>query len=163
VNADVRLSPAGAADDAEWLTVTAWQGDGLVVDRLREVGPGRYRTTEPIPVHGNWKALIRLHHGNSLTAVPVFLPRDQAIPAKAVPAGDGFTRSFVADHQILQREQKAAAPGLAVAAYLVVVAIALALLALLVWGLHRLASGGASPRPPREAAARTPGLAGTHA
>ena len=164
VNADVRLSPADAADDAEWLTVTAWQGGGLVVDRLREVGPGRYRTTEPIPVHGNWKALIRLHHGNSLTAVPVFLPRDQAIPAKEVPAGDGFTRSFVADHQILQREQKAAAPGLAVAAYLVVVAIALALLALLVWGLHRLASGGgAPPRPPREAAARAPELAGTHA
>ena len=54
--------------------------------------------------------------------------------------------------------------GLAVAAYLVVVAIALALLALLVWGLHRLAGGGAAPpRPPREPAARAPELAGTHA
>ena len=89
VNADVRLSPAGAADDAEWLTATAWQGDGLVVDRLRKVGPGHYRTTEPIPVNGNWKSLIRLHHGNSLTAVPVFLPRDQAIPAKEVPGAGG--------------------------------------------------------------------------
>ncbi len=163
VNADVRLSPTGAADHAEWLTATAWQGDGLVVDRLRKVGPGHYRTTEPIPVNGNWKALIRLHNGNSLTAVPVFLPRDQAIPAKEVPARAEFTRTFVADHQILQREQKAAAGWLTIAAYLGVVAIALALLALLVWGLHRLASGGGgAPRPPREAA-RAPELAGTHA
>ncbi|HYI35091.1 MAG TPA: hypothetical protein VEX39_00675, partial [Thermoleophilaceae bacterium] len=164
VNADVRLSPTGAADDAEWLTATAWQGEGLVVDRLRKVGPGHYRTTEPIPVNGNWKALIRLHNGNSLTAVPVFLPRDQAIPAKEVPARAEFTRTFVADHQILQREQKAAASWLTIAAYLVVVAISLALLALLVWGLHRLASGGGgAPRPPREAAARAPELAGSHA
>ena len=164
VNADVRLNPAGAADDAEWLTATAWQGDGLVVDRLRKVGPGHYRTTEPIPVNGNWKALIRLHNGNSLTAVPVFLPRDQAIPAKEVPARAEFTRTFVADHQILQREQKAAASWLTIAAYLIVVAISLSLIALLVWGLHRLASGGGgAPRPPREAASRAPELAGSHA
>ena len=56
-SADVTLTPRDAADDAEWLTVTAWQGGGLVVDRLERVGPGGYRTTEPIPVHGNWKAL----------------------------------------------------------------------------------------------------------
>jgi hypothetical protein len=117
-------------------------------------------------VNGNWKSLIRLHNGNSLTAVPVFLPRDQAIPAKEVPARAEFTRTFVADHQILQREQKAAAPGLTVAAYLVVVGIALALLALLVWGLHRLAAGGRSgaSRPPRgETSQRAPELAGSHA
>ncbi len=152
VSADVRLTPATAADHAEWLTATAWQGDGLVVDRLRRVGPGHYRTTEPIPVHGNWKALIRLHNGNSLTAVPLFLPRDQAIPATEVPARERFTRSFVADHKLLQREQKAAAPGLAPAAYLVVVAIALSLLAVLVWGLHRLgcAPGAGPPRSRRE-------------
>ena len=140
VNADVTLSPPDAADDAEWLTATAWQGDGLVVDRLERVGPGRYRTTKPIPVHGNWKALIRLHNGNSLTAVPIFLPSDEALKAKEVPAEASFQRAFVADHEILQREQKSAAPGLTVMAYLVVVAIALSLLALLAWGLHRLGS-----------------------
>jgi hypothetical protein len=165
VDAQVRLDPVDAADDAEWLTLTAWQGDGFVVDRLRRVGPGRYRTNEPVPVHGNWKALIRLHNGNSLTAVPVFLPRDEAIPAKEVPAQAQFTRPFVADHQILQREQKAAASWLTIAAYGVVVAIALALLLLLVWGLHRLAAGGAAgpPRPPREAPRTSPELAGSHA
>src|SRR3954469_2967479 len=68
VNATVRLSPPSAADDAEWFDATAWQGGGLVLDHLKRVGDGVYRTTEPIPVHWNWKSLIRLHHGNSLTA-----------------------------------------------------------------------------------------------
>ena len=149
VQADVTMSPRDAADDAEWLMATAWQGDGLVVDELERVGPGRYRSTEPIPVHGNWKSLIRLHNGNSLTAIPVFLPEDTAIPAKEVPAQARFSREFIADHEILQREQKSTAAGLAVAAYLVVLMIALSLLGLLAWGLHRLGS------PPPEKPART--------
>jgi hypothetical protein len=152
VAATVRLDPPDAADDAEWLTVTAWQGDGLVLDRMERVGPGTYRSTEPIPVHGNWKALIRLHHGNSLTVAPIFLPEDRAIPAKEVPAPAQFTREFVPDHEVLQREQKSAAPALTVIAYGVVVLIALGLLVLLAWGLHRLST--ASSAPP--AAAREP-------
>ena len=159
VNADVTLSPRDAADDAEWLQVTAWQGDGLVVDHLERVGPGRYRTTEPIPVHGNWKALLRLHNGDSLTAVPIFLPRDEAIPAEEVPATATFTRTFIADHQILQREQKAAAPALTILAYGVVVGIALSLLILLAWGLHRLAVTGAATGPTPPARRRTHRLA----
>ena len=169
VHADVTLSPRDAADEAEWLQVTAWQGDGLVVNQLERVGPGRYRTTEPIPVHGNWKSLVRLHNGNSLTAVPIFLPRDEAIPAKEVPATASFTRTFVADHEILQREQKAAAPWLTILAYGVVVGIALSLLILLAWGLHRLAVSGAATGPvppPRRRShrfARSPRRPLTHA
>ena len=144
VNAVVEMDPRDAAADAEWLTVTAWQGDGLVVDRLERVGPGRYRNTEPIPVHGNWKSLVRLHTGNSLAAIPIFLPRDPAIPAKEVPAEREFTRTFVADHEILQREQKPAAGWLTGVAYGIVIAIALALLVLLAWGLHRLATPDAA-------------------
>ena len=78
--------PADGADDAEWLTATAWQGGGLVVDRLERVAPGVYRTTEPIPVNGDWKTMIRLHRGNALTALPVYLPEDPAIPVEGVPA-----------------------------------------------------------------------------
>jgi hypothetical protein len=152
VAAAITLSPRDAADDAEWLTVTSWQGDGLVLDRLERTGEGQYRTTEPIPVHGEWKALLRLHHGNSLTAVPIFLPRDAAIPAPEVPADPSFTRTFVADHKILQREQKDVAGALPAIAYAVVAAIALGLLALLAWGLHRLGlpGTGAQPRWTRE-------------
>ena len=82
----MRVDPPSAAADAKWLTVTAWQGGGLVVDRLQRVGDGVYRTNQAIPVDGTWKALVRLHSGRSLLGVPVFLPEDPAIPAKAVPA-----------------------------------------------------------------------------
>ena len=81
VSARVALDPPNAANDARWLTATAWQGGGLVVNRLERVGPGIYRTTTPIPVHGKWKAMLRLHTGNSLEAIPIYLPRDAAIPA----------------------------------------------------------------------------------
>jgi hypothetical protein len=148
VEARVRLDPPDAAAEAEWLTMTAWQGGGLVVDQLEQVGPGAYRTTEPVPVHGNWKSLIRLHSGTSLTALPIFLPRDEAIPAEEVPATASFNRAFVPDQQILQREQKPASGWLTAAAYAVVIAISLALLALLAWGLHRL---GATPGGPGRA------------
>ena len=86
VSARIELSPRDAADDARWLTVTAWQGGGFVLDKLERVEPGVYRTTKPIPVHGEWKALLRLHRGNSLQGVPIYLPRDPAIPAVEVPA-----------------------------------------------------------------------------
>jgi hypothetical protein len=159
VNATVRIAPDPG--ESEWLTATAWQGGGLVVDRLERVGPGTYRTTEPIPVHGTWKALIRLHEGRSLTGVPVFLPDDPAIPAKGVPAEANFTRTFQADHEILQREQKGGSPALVALAYGTVIAIALGFLALLAWGVHRLAArrgGGGEPpaaAPRRERRARS--------
>ena len=151
VNADIEINPPEVADEAEWLNVTAWQGDGLVIDRLEQVGPGHYRTTEPIPVHSNWKSLIRLHSGNSLMVVPMFLPEDTAIPAKEVPASARFERTFVADHTVLQREQKSTAPALTAVAYGIVIAIALSLLGLLAWGLHRLGSPPPGGRPSAEA------------
>ena len=165
VNATVTLDPRDAGDDAEWLNVTAWQGGGLVVDRLRKVGPGTYRTTQPIPVHGTWKSIIRLHKGRSLSGIPLFLPDDPAIPAKGVPADPRFTRTFVADHEILQREQKGGSPGLVALAYGTVIAIALGFLGLLAWGVHRVAAGRPgggddTPRPttsrPRPKATRRP-------
>ena len=146
VQAAVDLSPPGAAADAEWFDVTAWQGGGLVVEPLTEVRPGRYRTVDPIPVHGDWKTMIRLEHGNSLTALPIYLPRDAAIPVGEVPAPPRFTRSFRNEHELLQREQTGGSPVVVALAYSVVVGIALGLLALLAWGLHRLSFGATQPR-----------------
>ncbi len=145
VQAVVTLSPPKAADEAKWLTVTAWQGDGFVVDHLEKVSQGVYRTTQPIPVHDDWKALIRLHVGRGLAAVPIFLPADAAIKAPETPALAQFSRPFVADHTVLQREQRPAAATITLLAYLVVGGIAFALLVLLVWGLHRLSVTGRKP------------------
>lgn len=158
VSARVVLKPRDAADGAQWLTITAWQGGGLVLDRLERVGPGVFRSTKPIPVHGNWKALLRLHRGDSLRAVPIYLPRDTAIPAREVPAGQSFTRSFVADKAILQREARDTSPWLSTIAYLSVLALALALLVGIALGLRRLALDGRAEWrvPPRRVLPRRP-------
>jgi len=140
VDATVRLDPASIGDHAYWLQAIAWQGGGLVTNPLREVAPGVYRTTEPIPVHGTWKTLIRLQRDDYVAGVPVYMPEDSAIPAPAVIAKPSFQRPFVDETQILQRELKSGVPGyLAGLAYSVVAAIVLSLLILLGWVLTRIA------------------------
>ncbi|MEA2404568.1 MAG: hypothetical protein QOE08_1215 [Thermoleophilaceae bacterium] len=152
VNAIVQLSPPDAARDADWLTVSAWQGGGLVVDRLKQIGPGRYRTTKPIPVSGEWKAMLRLEKGRRVVAAPLFLPDDKAIPAKGVAAQSGVTRALVADKKILQRESRAGSSWLTLPAYLLMLAIAAVWIVALTWGLRRLERG-----PRRRAAAAAVG------
>ena len=87
VAADVRITPADLiSDDPEWVTILSWQGGlandrGLVIDKLEKVGPGHYRSTQPIPVWGSWKTLLRVQDGNTMAAVPIFLPADPGIGA----------------------------------------------------------------------------------
>jgi hypothetical protein len=140
VNASFHLSPANAAAGAQWVTVTAWQGGGLVVDRLRRTAPGTYVTTRPIPVYGNWKTMLRIARGRALDAVPIYLPNDPAIPAREVAASSSFTRVFARDKKILQREAVGGDLWLAIPAYLLLLVIVAVWIAALAWGLHRLAS-----------------------
>jgi hypothetical protein len=152
VQATVRITPADGLDDANFANVTAWQGGGSVVSDLKRIGPGLYRTTKPFPVHDGWKAMVRVHTGRSLVAVPIYLPRDRAIPAPEVPARTSFTRPFERDVKILQREQKSGVPGgLKLAAYLTVGAIAAGLIVLIAWALLRLE--GVEARRPRRSRA----------
>jgi len=150
VAATIRFEPPRAVANAEWLTVTAWQGGGrLVVDRLRALGDGVYATTRPIPVGGSWKAMIRMNRGRDLAAVPVALPADAAIPVPAVPALASTTRAFERDRRVLQRERRQDVPGwLWGVAGLVVLSITSALLLVLGWGLVRLARRGGAPAGP---------------
>jgi hypothetical protein len=149
VSARIKMDPPDSVKDPEFLNVTAWQGGRTrVLDPLEQVGPGEYRTTKPIPVHGTWKSTLRMQQGDALISMPIFLPKDQAIPAPEVPAEASFTRAFLKDKKVLQREQKQGVPGfLTLAAYLTVLAIALALVALIAWSLLRVDRGG--PRSPR--------------
>jgi len=149
VDVGVRLSPADALDDPAWVQITAWQGQGLVVTDLERTGPGEYRTTEPVPVHGDWKTLLRIHDGRVLTAVPIYLPEDPAIPAGEVAATDGVTRAALPEVDLLQRELTASGGGLWTGANLVVLACTLALVAALSWGVGRYARlGSAGERLP---------------
>jgi hypothetical protein len=138
VDAVVRPQPAGLVSDPEWFDVSSWQGGGSVVASLEPAGDGAYRTTEPVPVYGEWKTLIRLHQGSSIVAVPIYMPRDPAIGAAGVPASDHFERAFIKDKELLLREAKTTSPWLSYVAYSVLTAIIIVWVLVLGWGLWRL-------------------------
>jgi hypothetical protein len=158
VDATIRIDPAQVGDDAYWLSAISWQGgDNLVLDDLRRTAPGVWQTTEPLPVYGTWKTLIRLHRDNYLAGVPIYMPEDTAIPAKAIPATASFDRPFVDETEILQREQTGDVAGYLVAlAYGVVALIVCALIALLGWVLVRVARDPEGGRAERDRAATRP-------
>jgi hypothetical protein len=161
-NITVRLDPADALDDPSWVQITSWQGQGLVVTPLEETGKGSYRTTEPVPLHDDWKTLLRIHDGRVLTAVPIYLPADEAIPADEITADDGVTRGAIPEIEVLQRELKASGGGLWLVANLVVLACTLVLITAMAWGVGRYSrrAGAREPfpdapaDPPSEAPAR---------
>ena len=153
----VRLEPADLVDDPSWVQVTAWQGDGLVVTMLERTGQGEYRTTEPVPLHGTWKTLLRIHDGRMLTAVPIYLPADEAIPAEEIPAEDGVTREAIPEIEILQRELTDSGGGLWLMGNLVVLACTLALIAIIGWGVGRYSRRAAVREPWPDAPADAPG------
>jgi len=147
VVATVKLDPPEAADNATWFDLTSWQGGngmfqssivGQWVVPLHKVAPGVYESSTPVPVYGKWKTLLRLATVNSLQAVPVYMPADPAIPAKGVPATPTFTRTFVPDKQVLQREAVGGSVNLQRAAYALLGLIGLVWIAGIAFGLRRL-------------------------
>ena len=107
VMAQVRLSEGVVDDETTWVQITAWQGggDGVVTDRLRRTGADTFESTKPVPVGGNWKTLLRVQDGRTLAAVPIYLPEDAPLDAAELPAEPSFTRDFVPEIDILQRER----------------------------------------------------------
>src|SRR5215203_3355336 len=155
-NISVQLDPADFVDDPAWVQITSWQGDGLVVDALEQTGEGAYRTAQPIPVDGTWKALLRVHDGRVLTAIPIYLPEDQALGEEEIPAEDGMTRSAIPEVEILQRELKESGGGLWAVANLVVLACTLALIAAISWGVGRYSRRASGREPYPDTAADPP-------
>ncbi|MFL6089494.1 MAG: hypothetical protein ACJ71Z_05080 [Aeromicrobium sp.] len=112
--AKVKVSPANLIDEnPTYVAILAWQGggDGVVVDRLRRTGPDTWESTRPVPAYGNWKTLLRVQDGRMLTAVPIFMAHDRALGAPELPAAKHFTRKFVPEITILQRERSFNAPS----------------------------------------------------
>ena len=154
-HATVRVEPRSLADNPAWATVTAWQGGGLHVDRLERIAPGVFHTTSPIPLHGSWKSLVRVHAGNAVLGAPVYMAADPAIPAAEVPAAAQFTRPLQRDTEVLQRERDFDVPAwLWGGASALVVALYLSLLAILSWGVARIGRDPVAKRVP--AATRSP-------
>ena len=154
VEATVRLDPPDAAEDASWIGAIAWQGGGLVSEPLDRVGEGVYETRTPLPVHGSWKSALRLHTGDRLLGLPVFLPADEAIPVDELPAPASFDREFEPEKAFLQREAKDVGEGLLFAGTATVALICFLLLGISAAVLHRLAATAPGPRPAATAAPR---------
>jgi hypothetical protein len=157
VSADVQLAPPNmVSDHPEWLTILSWQGRmennrGLVIDRLDRVGPGHYRSTQPVPVWGSWKTLLRVQDGYTMTAVPIYEPEDAAIPAPEVPALASSTRPFVHEITILQRERDQNAPAwLFTAGSAIVLIFTLMVISAVTWGAGRINNAVTEPEPVEE-------------
>ena len=164
VSADVMISPPTlVSDHPDWITILSWQGRmenqrGLVIDRLDKVGPGHYRSTQPIPVWGSWKSLLRVQDGYTMTAVPIYEPADDAIPAAEVPALASSTRPFVQEVTILQRERDQNAPAwLFTAGSLVVLFLTLMVITALTWGAGRINNAETVPKRSEEEKHTVPG------
>ena len=157
VSADVQINPPTLVrDNPEWLTILSWQGRmenhrGLVIDRLERVGPGHYRSTQPVPVWGSWKTLLRVQDGYTLTALPIYEPADEAIPAPEVPALASSTRPFVLENTILQRERDPNAPmWLFTGGSILVLIFTLMVIAALTWGAGRINLRDTKPKQVEE-------------
>jgi hypothetical protein len=160
VSADVQVNPPNLIrDHPDWVTILSWQGRmqhhrGLYIDRLKRVGPGHYVSTEPVPVWGSWKTLLRVQDGRTLTALPIWAPADDAIPAPEIPALATSTRPFVLEVTILQRERDPNVPAwLFTAGGIVVLIFTLMVITALSWGAGRINAAETAPRRPEEAAA----------
>jgi len=147
VTADVRFNPPNViSDNPNWISILGWQGKlenqrGQFIDHLEKVGPGHYVSTEPMPVAGEWKTLLRIHDGRTLAAVPIYLAGDPGIGAQEVPADPQFERPIVAEITILQRERSPDIPqSLWLVGCLVVLVCTLAMIAGISWGAGRISN-----------------------
>ncbi len=150
----VTLRPATMADDVAWFNVTSWQGGdlldgrGLQLTAMERVSAGVYRTQRPVPVSGDYKTVLRVATSTAQQALPIYLPADPAIPAALIPASPRFTRAFVQDQVLLQREAVGGSEALKNVAYAILGVLALLWIATLSFGLRRLSRSAAAPLPP---------------
>lgn len=90
-----------------------------------------------------------------MTAVPIFLPADSAIPAPDVPAQASSTKNFVQEITILQRERNQNSPTwLYNVGSLLVLLFTLTVIAAPTWGAGRI--DGIGLAAPQWSAAPTP-------
>jgi hypothetical protein len=109
--------------------------------------PGTYEADGPIPITGPGKALVRLHRGSELMAVPIRLPADPEIDAPEIPAVDR-TVAFSSETEFLLREQTPGGAAMAVAIYALLAAIAVGWAAAFAVAARRIADGPETPARP---------------
>jgi hypothetical protein len=143
----VVLEPADAAEGARWFQAMSWQGGELRLAEMVRVAPGTYEAEGPIPVTGPGKALVRLHRGSELMAVPIRLPADPEIDAPEIPAVDR-TVAFSSETEFLLREQTPGGVAMAGAIYALLAAIAVGWAGAFALAARRIADDPAAPARP---------------
>jgi hypothetical protein len=143
----VVLDPIDAAEGARWFQAMSWQGGELRLAEMVRVAPGTYEADGPIPVTGPGKALVRLHRGSELMAVPIRLPADPEIDAPEIPAVDR-TVAFSSETEFLLREQTPGGAAMAVAIYALLAAIAVGWATAFAVAARRIADGPETPARP---------------
>lgn len=144
VHAQVTYPDKTFGEGADWFQSFAWQGGGHAFTApMTRVAPGVWKTSQPIPVDGTWKTGIRMHKGNTMAAVTVYMPADTALKLAEVPASASFTRPLQMDRILLQRERLDNLPEwLFTAGSWLVAGMTILLILLLGWALLRVARGG---------------------
>ena len=145
VIAKVTVNPANLIDaHPTYVAILSWQGggEGVIQDRLHRTGPNTWESTKPVPAYGNWKTLLRVQDGRMLTAIPIYMAHDRALGAPELPAKPHFTRKFVPEITLLQRERSFDAPAwLWGAANIVVLICTLGVIAGLARSTSRISAG----------------------
>jgi hypothetical protein len=149
----VELAPEDAARHATAFGVVSWQGGGRVSAKLNEVGPGRYVSSRPLPVTGDWKTMVGLQRGSEVMAVPVYLPADPEINAPAIAALPQRHAAFVRNTALLLREQHAGPTWPGVAGYSGLAIMVGLWTGLIAFVANRISSASAEPAVPRQPAA----------
>lgn len=134
VDVAVALDDPAVVQGAEVFEVFSWQGGGSNRERLVRSDDGWFRTEDPVPVGGTWKTMIAFALRDQRAAVPIFLPRDDAIGASEVPVVAEKRAVFENEAAVLQREAHDGPTWPAIAAYTWVLLSILALVATVVAG-----------------------------
>jgi hypothetical protein len=141
----VDLQPADAAHRATAFGLVSWQGGGRVSAKLDAVGPGRYVSSRPVPVTGDWKTMVGLQRGDEVMAAPVYLPADPEIDAPAIAALPERHAAFVRNTDILLREQHAGPTWPSVVGYGGLAVMVALWTGLIAFAAHRLSGARTEP------------------
>ncbi|MEX2658431.1 MAG: hypothetical protein WD232_01945 [Acidimicrobiales bacterium] len=154
---EVALDPPDAAEGARWFTAGSWQWGGRTIAHMEEMAPGRHQSEEPLLLTGRAKALLRLHRGAEMMAVPLRLPADPEYDLPEVAAEDREV-AFLPEQQFLQREASDGTGGLATAVLAIVVVLGSLWVGTFAWAAGAIGRRGATDVAARSTeASRPPG------
>jgi len=113
----VQLTPADAAQGADWFRVAAWEGGSILNVPLQQVDRGVYVAARPIPVGGDWKSMVYLGKGAVLAAAPISFPAEPDQGLTWITVQPQRTAPLASAQLLLMREAHGGGSAMASIAY----------------------------------------------